>query len=293
MGSEMCIRDRRVPPGRAMDCLRQLARMPANKRLDFQNYTVRKGDTLAKVAKRFKVTGEDLLTANDITAKQFKPGKRLLVPPAPSLALDDRDLAGKSARPKALGDQPLPPLPVVPRDLALREEGEKPGSEPSAGAPARELPSAVSAPVASEGAQPPTPQPSTAPRSLEATAAKPQGKPVAQAPASLRAKPGDTLSKLARTHGLSLSELLRLNPEAAKSLHPGDEIRLTGAIPPAKATSAPAKVPVPSAAVHRVVKGETLAAIARKYDVELSDLRTWNHLKGDRIQVGQKLRVGP
>ena len=284
----------RVPPGRAMDCLRQLARMPANKRLDFQNYTVRKGDTLAKVAKRFKVTEEDLLIANDITAKQFKPGKRLLVPPAPSLALDDRDLATKSAKPKVLGDHPLPPLPVVPRDLTATEEGEKPAPEPPAVAPSRELPSAAPAPVAPVRESTPAPPPIPAPRALEAAAPRPQVRPAGEAPASVRAKPGDTLARLARTHGLTLSEVLRLNPEAAKALHPGDVVRLSSAVAPAKTASAPVKAaPAPASALHRVVKGETLAAIARKHDVELSDLRTWNHLKGDRIQVGQKLRVAP
>jgi membrane-bound lytic murein transglycosylase D len=276
----------RVPPGRAMDCLRQLARMPANKRLDFQNYTIRKGDTLAKVAKRFKLTEEDLLTANDLTAKQFKPGKRLLVPPPPALALDDRDLATKTAKPKALGDQPLPPLPVVPKDLTAADEGEKPAPAPNPVAPIRELPTAV-----------PTPAPPVRERPVTPTSAAPAprpAKPAVEASATVRARPGDTLSKLARTHGLTLSELLRLNPEAAKALHPGDEIRLSDGATPAKVAPAKTKAaPAPSAAVHRVVKGETLAGIARKYDVELSDLRTWNHLKGDRIQVGQKLRVAP
>ena len=282
----------RVPPGRAMDCLRQLARMPANKRLDFQNYTVRKGDTLAKVAKRFKVTEEDLLVANDLTAKQFKPGKRLLVPPAPSLALDDRDLAAKSAKPKSLGDQPLPPLPVVPRELAPGEEGEKPAPEPRPASPARELPVPSSTTAAPVRERTPAVEPPAATRKPEPAA--PKAKAQAEAPATVRAKPGDTLSKIARTYDLPLSELLRLNPEAAKALHPGDEIRLSGGAASAKV--APAKVktaPAPAPAVHRVLKGETLAAIARKYDVELSDLRTWNHLKGDRIQVGQKLRVAP
>ena len=35
---------------------RALAHMPAGKRLDFKTYKVRKGDTLAKVARRFKLT---------------------------------------------------------------------------------------------------------------------------------------------------------------------------------------------------------------------------------------------
>ena len=279
----------RVPPGRAMDCLRQLARMPANKRLDFQNYTIRKGDTLAKVAKRFKLTEEDLLSANDLTAKQFKPGKRLLVPPAPSLALDERDLVAKSAKPKSLGDQPLPPLPVVPRDLAPGEDADKPAPEPR---PVPVPPATLAVLPAPVRVRTPTPaiEPPAATRPSEAPAPGPKAKAPAEAPATVRAKPGDTLSKLARTYELSLSELLRLNPEAAKALHPGDEIRLASGATRVKA--APAKVKTAPLA-HRVVKGETLAAIARKYDVELGDLRTWNRLKGDRIQVGQKLRVAP
>ena len=104
--------------------------------------------------------------------------------------------------------------------------------------------------------------------------------------AVLRAKRGDTLAKLARAHKVSLGELLRLNPEAAKGLHPGDEVRLPGGseLPP-KSTSA--------ASVHRVQKGDTLATIARKYALAPKDLKAWNRLKGDRIQIGQRLRLSP
>jgi len=104
------------------------------------------------------------------------------------------------------------------------------------------------------------------------------------ADATLRAKAGDTLAKLARRHQVPLGELMRLNPQAAKALHPGDEIRLPGA--------ASAK-PASQAVFHRVQKGDTLASIARKHGVEAKDLKAWNGLKGDRIQVGQKLRLAP
>jgi membrane-bound lytic murein transglycosylase D len=43
--------------------------------------------------------------------------------------------------------------------------------------------------------------------------------------------------------------------------------------------------------VHRVQKGESLALIARKYGVDPKALKTWNRLKNDRIQAGQKLRL--
>jgi membrane-bound lytic murein transglycosylase D len=252
----------RVPPGKAMDFMRQLAHMPAGKRLDFKSYIVRKGDTLAKVAKRFKLAPEDLLEANDITAKQFRPGRRVQVPPPPAMAVEARDLAARGGRVKALGDRPLPLLPDMPRDFdGSAEAVVKPERSPHPPATPVQVPS------------PSGPDP--------AVPAKDEAKvsPV------LRVKRGDTLARLARTHGVSLGELMRLNPEAVKALHPGDEVRLPGG-----ASTAPV---VPAATVHRVLKGESLASIARKYDVDPKDLKAWNGLKGDRIHAGQRLRLSP
>ncbi len=44
---------------------------------------------------------------------------------------------------------------------------------------------------------------------------------------------------------------------------------------------------------HTVRAGETLYRIGQKYHVGLDKLRTWNHLTGDSISVGQKLIVSP
>ena len=257
----------RVPPGKALDCLRQLASMPAGKRLDFSGYTVRRGDTLAKVAKRFKLTPEDLLAANDITAKQFKPGKRLLVPPPPALAVEARDLdsAGKGL---ALGDRPLPSLPNLPRDPSEQPEVAGPENRPAT--PAAVIPTTPDAGV----------QPSTHPAEV----------PVPRIPAEpssslvIKARQGDTLAKLARAHKVPLGELLRLNPGAAKALRPGDEVHLPGRAPVAATSTA-------TASSHRVQKGESLALIARKYGLAPKDLKAWNRLKSDRIQAGQRLRL--
>jgi membrane-bound lytic murein transglycosylase D len=257
----------RVPPGKAMDCLRRLAGMPAGKRLDFSGYTVRKGDTLARVANRFKLSSEDLLAANDITAKQFKPGKRLLVPPPPVVPVEARDL-GPAGMAKALGDRPLPSLPNLPRDPGDQPETVEPDQRPS-------VPLVVTPTTPDAGSQPPA-----RPAELPVQGAQPEP----SSPLVIRAKQGDTLARLARTHKVSLGELLRLNPGAAKSLHPGDEVRLPGGTPVAPAMAA-------TASVHRVQKGDSLALIARKYGVDPKDLKAWNRLKSDRIQTGQRLRL--
>ncbi|MDQ2069394.1 N-acetylmuramoyl-L-alanine amidase [Natronospira bacteriovora] len=42
---------------------------------------------------------------------------------------------------------------------------------------------------------------------------------------------------------------------------------------------------------HRISRGETLSAIARKYDVSIQQLRQANNLNGDQIRVGQVLTI--
>lgn len=170
----------RVPPGKAMQVNRVLAGLKGSQRLDFKTYVIRKGDTPAKVAKRFKVGEQDLLDANDLTAKQFKPGKRIQVPPPPVLRLDEKDLQGRPA----LEDRPLPNLPAI----------------PSAETTTRPAPSA----------------PSEAP------------------------------------------------PEAPER-----------------------------PASHSVGRGETLFSIARQYGVSVDELRRWNGLKGNKVQLGARLRLHP
>jgi len=52
-------------------------------------------------------------------------------------------------------------------------------------------------------------------------------------------------------------------------------------------------VPVVALRQHVIVRGETLASIAERYDVKLEDLRLTNGLKDDLLTPGQVLRIPP
>lgn len=43
---------------------------------------------------------------------------------------------------------------------------------------------------------------------------------------------------------------------------------------------------------HEVKRGESLYSLARRYDTTVANLRQWNGLTGDRIMIGQVLKVG-
>ena len=48
-----------------------------------------------------------------------------------------------------------------------------------------------------------------------------------------------------------------------------------------------------SSITHKVKKGEYLGKIAAKHGVAQSSLKSWNHLKSSRLQIGQKLVIYP
>ncbi len=63
---------------------------------------------------------------------------------------------------------------------------------------------------------------------------------------------------------------------------------------PAMAEPAPAPAPAPAEgapSVHVVQSGETVFRIARQYGVSVQQIRKWNNLKNDMIEVGQQLVV--
>lgn len=57
---------------------------------------------------------------------------------------------------------------------------------------------------------------------------------------------------------------------------------------PENCTPAPVK---PAQKTHVVKSGETLSHIARKYGVSVNQIKSWNNLRSDNIQIGQKLII--
>ncbi len=45
--------------------------------------------------------------------------------------------------------------------------------------------------------------------------------------------------------------------------------------------------------IWRVRSGDALSVLAERFDVSVDDLRSWNELEGDQINIGQELIVGP
>ncbi|GAA2888541.1 muramidase family protein [Microbacterium esteraromaticum] len=116
--------------------------------------------------------------------------------------------------------------------------------------------------------------------------------PAAARTSTYTIKPGDTVSSIARAHGVATADLLSWNKLGWRSvIYPGQKLRLS----PASAAAASAK-PAPAApataVTHTVVRGDTVYGIAKKYRTTVSAIMSLNSIGGSAvIRPGQKLRV--
>ncbi len=93
---------------------------------------------------------------------------------------------------------------------------------------------------------------------------------------------GETLFAISQRYGTSMDDLRGFNRQTdLKKLSIGDTLR----VPLFPELAGGEKVR------HQVAEGQTLFAIARKYGVGVDDIRTWNALGGQSIDIGQELIV--
>ena len=90
---------------------------------------------------------------------------------------------------------------------------------------------------------------------------------------------GDTLGRIARDHGVSVTELRKHNNLRSDLIRVGQVIRI------------PAAGEEAQEGLYTVKRGDTLSRIARDHGVSVAALRARNTLRNDVIQIGQILVI--
>lgn len=103
---------------------------------------------------------------------------------------------------------------------------------------------------------------------------------------------GDTLSKIARDHGMTVSELKELNGLSSDLIFVGQSLKTKKS---AESTNKPSSKPTPPVLENKkdytIKAGDTLSKIARNYGMTVNELKSLNALSSDLIFVGQKLQI--
>lgn len=102
-----------------------------------------------------------------------------------------------------------------------------------------------------------------------------------------KVRKGDTLIKIAKRFRVSVSEIKRANNLKSSKLYAGQVIK----IPIPKEIVKERQKTRVKYKIYRVKKGDTLLGIAKKFNVSVRELKRVNKLKGNRIYVGQKLKI--
>jgi LysM repeat protein len=121
-----------------------------------------------------------------------------------------------------------------------------------------------------------------------------------------KVEPKETLFALSRKYGIPVSQIVESNPNVETSINIGQIVLIPRKNAGSNAVTSTAKViPVAAAAsnrtftvnengnkLHTVEAKQTLYSISRMHNVSLEDIKKWNNLTADQVNIGSVLVVG-
>lgn len=109
-------------------------------------------------------------------------------------------------------------------------------------------------------------------------------------------KSGDTLYRIAKNHRVSVANIKSWNGLKSDLIYVGQRLVIKGQASTGDqvvnpTTPASTDETVANSTTHTVKSGDTIYGIAKKYQVNINDLKSWNGLKSDLIYIGQRLTI--
>lgn len=115
---------------------------------------------------------------------------------------------------------------------------------------------------------------------------------VASSATTYTVKSGDTLSKIALSHGVSVSNLKKWNNLSSDLIFPGDKLRVSNKGSSSSSNSSSNSSSSSSSSKTYTVKaGDTLSKIAAAHGISLNNLKKWNNITSHLIYPGERLIV--
>jgi membrane-bound lytic murein transglycosylase D len=261
------------PASRTLPSEELLAAIPTSDRKSEQHrdryYKVRRGDSLSKIAQRYRIRERELVSANNLRSRhRIQVGQVLVLP----------DHAYRSRGDVARSDRPKDGIYRVRRGDNLSAIAERFGVSAREVATANGLRNRNRVYVGQKLRIPATDLPAVA------SSARPKD-------GVYKVRRGDNLSAIAKRFGVSAQEIVAANGLRNRNqLSVGQKLRIPGGD-----TTASASGSRPADGIYRVQRGDSLSAIASRFDVSESALVAENSLSSrNHVYAGQNLRIpGP
>lgn len=286
-----------LPVDKAAGFKKQLAKIPMSRRVTWQRYKVKKGDSLISVAKRFKTSVDIIRSVNRISGHVLHNGQVLLIPSSSShitkiiLASEKKYFSHHTTLPEIKithhvvrpGDtlaKIAKQYEVKPRQIRFwngikHEKDLKVGKELIIWPPKHYFKYRVYTTL-------------------------------------YKVKKGDSLISIAKRYHISVTTIRKENHLHHSSIRLGQTLKLPGGwlsqakskksrvhithtghkkVIKKKVTHHSVKKSAPHKIMHRVKTGETLSAIAHQYRVRVSDIKRWNKIDPSKQLKSNQLLV--
>lgn len=106
------------------------------------------------------------------------------------------------------------------------------------------------------------------------------GQPAPTYPTTYVVQRGDTLYRIAQRYGTTVAALMQVNNLRSEAIYVGQRLTISVASDPNQPLI-----------YHTVQRGDTLSALARRYNISVAAIRAANGLPNDNIYVGQRLLI--
>lgn len=276
----------KIPKGTIHQFAESIKNIPESARRNYLVHTVKKGETIAKIANRYGVSKFDLADANNITTKtKLYAGLKLKIPVMVSYT--QTDYAENTDTQIALDNEN--DEYVSPYASLIKENSETSGNESIVEELIQnESEFANNSNTVEEVKQ-------------ESSTLQPEG----TVPVKYQVKKNDSLLGIADLFNCRVSDIRNWNSiPYTRSVKVGES--LTIFVPEDKKdyyasldkkseitsrTTSNTNSEKSALVYHRIQKGETLNQIASSYGVTPDQLRDWNDISGNKIYVGRKLKI--
>lgn len=219
-------------------------------------YIVKAGDSIWKIAKEHGITIDDLVKWNKVTNFTIHPGDTLITTQPPLNPL-----------PPVITKQPLPQLGAL-YTVKAGDSIWRIAHDHSITMKQLLEWNNITNQTIHPGQQLITQNPAT---TSAATANK-----------SYTVKAGDSVWRIAQSHGVSMDDLVKWNNISNFTIHPGEVLIL----------KQPTQAPYSGLTTHTVQAGESVWLIAQKYGITMDELVEWNNISKFAIHPGQRVIIG-
>ena len=267
--------DLRLPEGTAQSFESEIARIPKEKRLAWRRHKVKEKETLAAIAKRYRIKSSQIAELNQLDGGKLDEESFLTIPSGPQkIKYYYRGGAGgflvggtgryRIARGDTLGG------------IARRFGASVRQLQRWNGLTSTRIIAGRYLIVKAEGL------------SATTVAGSKTG-----GPGKYRVRSGDNLSVIARRHGVTVRQLKQWNGLRSNRIIAGRYLRVRSSDSVSRTGRRVASVPVPASGRYKIREGDSLSTIAQRFDVTVRELKAWNGLRGSRIRAGKFLIVDP